>query len=369
MNSLEEWQRAQNSGIHERSLWRTSDVGQRLPMSAVISMSVGLPPWQPAHMRPPRTWTSATTSRMSRWRSGSVFSRLRKRISSGRSGFEWQRKQLSPRTSSTLRSSMSSARSAARCIPPESVPAFAAAKNSCCACVGSALKRARAFSSRTGTPFSAASYIFRKSAGQTASATWPEGAAEAVAGGAAFSSARAGGARSAANARTEATTAPDAFARRKIAIAARATRAIPPETSHERCAKPFSAACRRTAIVKSNAECFHFRRRRTTIAIPIPRIQSAAVRAIVFARTGSAVGSLPFGTVTPRSHALSVRNPRKRMPATPRSVKSGLGLPFAALRSRSGTKNAIPMRTVARRRQAWGPSIPRKCAGNSLSIW
>src|ERR1035438_5307586 len=47
MNSLEEWQRAQNSGIHERSLCRRSDAGQRLPISADISASVGFPPWPP----------------------------------------------------------------------------------------------------------------------------------------------------------------------------------------------------------------------------------------------------------------------------------------------------------------------------------
>ena len=51
-----------------------------------------------------------------------------------------------------------------------------------------------------------------------------------------------------------------------------------------------------------------------------------------------------FGTVTPRSHALSVRNPRKRMPATPMSVKSGLGLPLAALRSRNVARSGtMPM--------------------------
>ena len=169
--------------------------------------------------------------------------------------------------------------------------------------------------------------------------------------------------------RREAATAPEPFTRRNTVIPASATSAIPPDASHERCAKPLSAACRRTAIVKSNAECFHFRRRRIVTASPIPMIQIAAVRAIVFARTGSAVGSLPFGTVTPTSHALTVRNPRKRRPATPRSVKSGLGLPFAALRSRSGMKNAMPPRMLARRMQACGPSMPAMCAGNSLSIW
>ncbi len=104
--------------------------------------------------------------------------------------------------------------------------------------------------------------------------------------------------------------------------------------------------------MKSNAACFHLSRRRSVTAIPIPSIHSAAVRAIVPARTGSAAGSLPFGTITPTSAALSVRKPRKSRPATPRSVKSGLGLPFAALRSSAGMKNAMPIRTVARRRQA-----------------
>src|ERR1035437_2093525 len=183
MNSLEEWQRAQNSGIHERSFLRFSLSGQRFAISADISASVGLPPWQPEHISPPRKWTSLTISLRSRCAFGSPFSRALKRISSGKSGFEWQRTQLSPRISSTLRSSMSSARSVARGAEEESVPAFAATKNSSCAWLGSARNRARAFSSTTGAFFSVARNNFRKSAGQVSSETCP--GAEAVAGAAA----------------------------------------------------------------------------------------------------------------------------------------------------------------------------------------
>ena len=73
--------------------------------------------------------------------------------------------------------------------------------------------------------------------------------------------------------------------------------------------------------MNANAVWRKRQRRKALTARPSPRIQIAAVRAIAAARAGSAAGSFPFGTTTPMSHALSVRSPMKRSPATPRSVK------------------------------------------------
>src|ERR1051326_7786697 len=100
------------------------------------------------------------------------------------------------------------------------------------------------------------------------------------------------------------------------------------------------------------------------MATPAPTVHQAQVFEMALSEAGEAADS-----VAPMSQAFSVRNVKNRIAAQPKSLNPGEGRSRWARRSNHGMMAHTPNRRLTTSKHNWGPSIPRRCGGNSLSNW